>query len=287
MEFDDDFVQPSTQSYSTEMWVMILLIVILFVVVIWLIVASSKSTCTTPPPTTAAATASAASSGGAARRSTTKKAPSLMGPASATPDQQQPQPLVPQGLAAGAPAPASNSTDGIVVSAPLNYGFYKGAVDRAEVEKERADRAAAASASGDNGVYGNSFDERPVKASKSGRTKPRPAQYGDNVRNFVKYGERFTIPGSNREHHLKAEKLLPKHEVKDPNSRLGKLHKKWLEKTKVPTRGQIKQAQRIQTEKYFNVVPPGIPKITGFDTRKALTKPSVPNMQFDQPILSQ
>ena len=292
-------------------WMIAIIIIIIFIILLWIIFSSRQTikqkeqemlllvqrNCATGSLTAP----SGAADGGvrllAVQTTTTAAGATNDPPALAAPTENEGAATDSKEDVAGATGEGAQAK--ITVDIPNKFGTYKrksGAPVSTLQTDEKGENVAGAgapsqgkSSGGSGDGYGDNFDQRPKKATgvataTKKKIKLRPAER--NVRTFVRYGEKFTIPGSNRQNHLKAEKLLPSHVVKDPNSRLGAIHKKWLEKTKVPTKEQIKQAQRIRPSQYFNMMPSGLKKITGIDMRPALRKPTLPEMRLNQPVES-
>lgn len=100
-------------------------------------------------------------------------------------------------------------------------------------------------------------------------------------------GRKFRLVGSRKpvsegmvDYEKRAEALLPKN---DDN--LSEVEKKWVGKAHLPSLQQIKDAQYVQQEAFFNQIPIKNRRIAASTHRVALQKPSPPELLFDQPII--
>lgn len=190
--------------------------------------------------------------------------------------------------APGVDVPPSTATDqitkpgkeNVVMQIPTLYAPFQSKSTQQQQQQQPVQQQLPPPAGTDK--YGASFDSRPRKIEPA-KKKFLPAQTS-NMRTFVKAGERFRIPNSNRQHHAKVEKLLPNHKVRDPDSRLGKVHQEWLKKSKLPTRTDIKKAQSIREQEYFNSAPAAVPKFSMDHLRTKLQAPPPPKTPFNQPV---
>jgi hypothetical protein len=121
-----------------------------------------------------------------------------------------------------------------------------------------------------------SVDGNEGKITKSKRSVvplPKGKKYG-------LVGSRKVVSKEMSEFEKRADALLPK---EDQN--LTESEKKWISKAHLPSLSQIKDAQYIRQDSYFHQIPIKNRREGSTVVRAPLSKPTPPNLLFDQPIV--
>lgn len=106
---------------------------------------------------------------------------------------------------------------------------------------------------------------------------------------FDKFGvgqPRFQIPHANREEMVRnALRRIPKEQVKDPDSDLGKMGLEWWKRSKIPPYEERVKARKVRSQEYFSIMPSHVKKQScQLDTRPPIKKQPAPTLLFDQPV---